>query len=155
MPPKQTLLPSLKGFTDMLMKPSRKRTVLTYGTFDLFHHGHVRLLQRLSQMGTELIVGCSTDAFNASKGKSCVMPFEQRSLILQSCRYVDQVIPEDCWAQKRSDIVNYNVSLFAMGDDWSGEFDDLQDLTDVRYLPRTPEISTTQLRTIIGQRAAG
>ena len=90
-------------------------TVLTYGTFDLFHHGHVRLLQRLSQLGDELIVGCSTDEFNAVKGKRCVMPYGQRREILEACRYVARVIPEENWAQKRSDIVNYNVSIFAMG----------------------------------------
>jgi glycerol-3-phosphate cytidylyltransferase len=128
----------------MMHRPNR--TVLTYGTFDLFHHGHVRLLQRLSQMGTALIVGCSTDAFNAQKGKTCVMPFEQRRLILESCRYVDRVIPEENWRQKSRDIINYDVSLFAMGDDWTGQFDELKNLTEVIYLPRTPDVSTTQIR---------
>lgn len=137
----------------MLHKP--KRTVLTYGTFDLFHHGHVRLLQRLSQMGTHLIVGCSTDAFNATKGKSCVVPYAQRRLILESCRYVDRVIPEESWGQKPRDIINHNVSIFAMGDDWEGRFDELAGLTEVIYLPRTPDVSTTQLRAQIGaQRTA-
>ncbi len=136
----------------------RPRVVLTYGTFDLFHYGHVRLLQRLSAMGTELIVGCSTDEFNAIKGKTSVMAFEQRRAILESCRYVSRVIPEENWGQKRTDIVNYNVSIFAMGDDWQGKFDDLGDLTSVIYLARTENISTTQLRDQIGQtarRAAG
>ncbi|MGS4985142.1 adenylyltransferase/cytidyltransferase family protein [Pseudosulfitobacter pseudonitzschiae] len=129
-------------------------TVLTYGTFDLFHHGHVRLLQRLSQLGDELIVGCSTDAFNAVKGKRCVMPYGQRREILEACRYVARVIPEDSWAQKRSDIVNYNVSIFAMGDDWAGHFDDLGDLTRVIYLPRTQDVSTTELKERIQQRVS-
>ncbi|WP_339766902.1 adenylyltransferase/cytidyltransferase family protein [uncultured Pseudosulfitobacter sp.] len=128
-------------------------TVLTYGTFDLFHHGHVRLLQRLSQLGDELIVGCSTDEFNAVKGKRCVMPYGQRREILEACRYVARVIPEESWAQKRSDIVNYNVSIFAMGDDWAGHFDDLGDLTRVMYLPRTQDVSTTELKERIQQRA--
>ena len=132
-----------------MLTPPRKRTVLTYGTFDLFHHGHVRLLQRLSQLGTQLIVGCSTDAFNTLKGKTSVMSFEQRRVILESCRYVDRVIPENDWAQKSTDIINYDVSLFAMGDDWQGQFDDLKHLTEVMYLPRTPEVSTTQLRSQI------
>ena len=128
-------------------------TVLTYGTFDLFHHGHVRQLQRLSQLGDELIVGCSTDEFNAVKGKRCVMPYGQRREILEACRYVARVIPEESWAQKRSDIVNYNVSIFAMGDDWAGHFDDLGDLTRVMYLPRTQDVSTTELKERIQQRA--
>lgn len=126
--------------------PMPPRVVLTYGTFDLFHHGHVRLLQRLSALGTELIVGCSTDDFNAQKGKQGVMPYEQRRLILESCRYVDRVIAEEHWDQKHTDIVNYNVSVFAMGDDWAGEFDHLSDLAQVVYLPRTAEISTSDLR---------
>jgi glycerol-3-phosphate cytidylyltransferase len=129
-------------------------TVLTYGTFDLFHHGHVRLLQRLSQLGDELIVGCSTDEFNDIKGKRCVMPFSQRREVLEACRYVSRVIPEETWEQKRSDIVNHNVSVFAMGDDWTGHFDDLGDLTRVLYLPRTPDVSTTELKTRIQQRVS-
>ncbi|UOA27403.1 adenylyltransferase/cytidyltransferase family protein [Pseudosulfitobacter sp. DSM 107133] len=129
-------------------------TVLTYGTFDLFHHGHVRLLQRLSQLGDELIVGCSTDEFNDIKGKRCVMPFSQRREVLEACRYVTRVIPEETWEQKRSDIVNHNVSIFAMGDDWTGHFDDLGDLTRVLYLPRTPDVSTTELKTRIQQRVS-
>ncbi len=134
-----------------MIRPTR--TVLTYGTFDLFHHGHVRLLQRLSQLGDELIVGCSTDEFNAVKGKRCVMPYGQRREILEACRFVARVIPEESWAQKRSDIVNYNVSIFAMGDDWAGHFDDLGDLTRVMYLPRTQDVSTTELKARIQQRA--
>lgn len=135
--------------------PLPPRVVLTYGTFDLFHYGHVRLLQRLSAMGSELIVGCSTDEFNASKGKTSVMPYEQRRLILESCRYVSRVIAEENWNQKRTDIVNYNVAVFAMGDDWTGRFDDLGDLAQVVYLPRTEDISTTELREHIGALAVG
>lgn len=125
---------------------SRDTTVLTYGTLDLFHHGHVRLLARLYGMGTRLIVGCSTDAFNAGKGKTCAVPYAQRYEILAACRYVDMVIPEHSWAQKRSDIVNHNVAIFAMGDDWTGKFDDLKDVARVVYLPRTPDVSSTQIK---------
>ncbi|WP_370644158.1 glycerol-3-phosphate cytidylyltransferase [Thalassobius sp. Cn5-15] len=122
------------------------RTILTYGTFDLFHFGHVRLLQRLAKMGDRLIVACSTDEFNAVKGKKTVVPYEHRVEVLEACRYVDQVIPEYDWAQKRDDVVKYNVDVFAMGDDWAGKFDELADLCDVVYLPRTEDISTTDLK---------
>lgn len=125
---------------------TEEKRVLTYGTFDLFHYGHVRLLRRLSAMGDRLIVGVSTDEFNARKGKTAVMPYAQRREILEACRFVDRVIPEHDWDQKRTDIVNHNIALFAMGDDWTGQFDDLSDLTQVLYLPRTPEISTTDVR---------
>ncbi len=125
---------------------SSERRVLTYGTFDLFHHGHVRLLRRLAALGDRLIVGLSTDAFNTVKGKTSIMSFDERREVLLSCRYVDRVIAEEHWEQKRSDIVNYNISLFAMGDDWAGKFDDLSDLTQVLYLPRTQDISTTAIR---------
>lgn len=136
-----------------MLTTSSSRIVLTYGTFDLFHYGHVRLLQRLAAMGSELIVGCSTDEFNALKGKKSVMSFEQRRTILESCRYVSRVIPEETWDQKRTDIVNYNVSVFAMGDDWVGAFDDLSDIAQVVYLPRTRDVSTTELRSKIGEAA--
>lgn len=145
--------PFLEGLTEMTIynpHPQPPRVILTYGTFDLFHHGHVRLLQRLSALGSELIVGVSTDEFNAIKGKQCFMPYEQRRMILESCRYVSRVIPEENWDQKRTDIVNYNVSTFAMGDDWAGKFDDLSDLAEVLYLPRTENVSTTELREQIG-----
>jgi glycerol-3-phosphate cytidylyltransferase len=122
------------------------RTVLTYGTFDLFHVGHVRLLRRLRELGDRLVVGCSTDEFNEVKGKRTVMPFEQRAEILRGCRFVDEVFPEHTWEQKRADIVKYEVKLFAMGDDWAGKFDELRELCEVVYLPRTRDISTTEVR---------
>lgn len=125
------------------------KTVLTYGTFDLFHIGHVRLLRRLSELGDRLIVGCSTDAFNAQKDKKCVMPFAQRVEILSACRYVDKVIPEKSWTQKREDIVVENAAIFGMGDDWYGKFDDLSDIVNVVYLPRTENISTTELKAAV------
>lgn len=126
-----------------------KKTVITYGTFDLFHVGHVRLLARLAAIGDKLIVGCSTDAFNAGKGKVTVIPYAQRVEILESCKYIDKVIPEESWDQKANDIQQYGASLFAMGDDWAGKFDFLNDLCDVLYLPRTENISTTELKSLI------
>lgn len=132
-----------------------EKRVITYGTFDLFHYGHVRLLRRLAALGDKLIVGVSTDEFNMMKGKQAVMSFGQRCEILEACRYVDRVIPERHWDQKRTDIINYNISLFAMGDDWAGAFDELNDLTQVLYLPRTPDISSTNVRQIINPRPTG
>lgn len=128
------------------MTEAKERIVLTYGTFDIFHVGHVRLLRRARALGDRLIVGCSTDEFNAQKGKKSVFSFEERQEILSSCRYVDQVIPETEWAQKRNDILKYKADIFVMGDDWRGKFDDLSDLTEVVYLARTEDISTTQIR---------
>jgi glycerol-3-phosphate cytidylyltransferase len=130
----------------MEMQGRRARTILTYGTFDLFHYGHVRLLQRLAKMGDRLIVACSTDEFNTIKGKKTVVPYAHRVEVLEACRYVDLVIPENDWAQKRADVVAHNVDVFAMGDDWAGKFDDLADLCDVVYLPRTENVSTTDLK---------
>lgn len=122
------------------------RVVLTYGTFDLFHIGHVRLLQRLRALGTSLVVGLSTDEFNSEKGKKLVIPYEARKEVLLACRYVDKVIPEDSWAQKANDIQRENASVFAMGDDWAGRFDELGELCEVVYLPRTRDISTTDIK---------
>jgi glycerol-3-phosphate cytidylyltransferase len=124
-------------------------TILTYGTFDLFHVGHLRLLRRLSALGDRLIVGCSTDEFNKSKGKITAVPYDHRAEILEGCRYVDAVFPEDNWDQKRTDVVDHGVDLFAMGDDWAGKFDFLGDLCNVLYLPRTENISTTELKDLI------
>ena len=104
------------------------KTVITYGTFDLFHVGHVRLLKRLADLGDRLIVGCSTDDFNAMKGKKTAMPYEQRVELLRACRYVDDVFPEQKWEQKRDDIERTGANIFAMGDDWAGRFDDLIDI---------------------------
>jgi glycerol-3-phosphate cytidylyltransferase len=125
------------------------KTVITYGTFDLFHVGHVRLLKRLADLGDRLIVGCSTDAFNATKGKKTAMPYEQRVELLRACRYVDDVFPEQNWEQKRHDIERTGADIFAMGDDWAGRFDDLIDICEVVYLPRTSGISSTDLKMAI------
>ena len=125
------------------------KTVITYGTFDLFHVGHVRLLRRLRSLGDRLVVGLSTDDFNSIKGKRTTMNFAQRQEILQSCRYVDDVFSETCWEQKRDDIRREKADIFAMGDDWVGKFDDLGDLCEVIYLPRTQDISTTEVRQLV------
>lgn len=121
-------------------------TILTYGTFDLFHIGHVRLLSRLADLGDRLIVGVSTDEFNAAKGKRSFIPYEHRAEIVASMRSVDHVIPESSWEQKRADIILYGVDIFAIGSDWKGEFDNLSDLCQVRYLERTDGISSTDLK---------
>jgi glycerol-3-phosphate cytidylyltransferase len=120
--------------------------VLTYGTYDLLHRGHVLLLQRAKRLGDFLIVGLSTDAFNEVKGKKCYYSYEERFLILSAIKYVDKIIPETHWDQKARDIVEHHVDTFVMGDDWKGQFDSLSDLCEVVYLPRTPGISTNQLK---------
>lgn len=122
------------------------KTVITYGTFDLFHIGHLRLLQRLKELGDKLIVGVSTDEFNLKKKKKAVIPFEQRCEILNGIKHIDIVIPESSWGQKRSDIENFEVDIFGMGDDWAGKFDELNDICSVVYLPRTSDISSTLIR---------
>ncbi len=127
-----------------MMSPMSSRVVLTYGSFDLFHQGHARLLQRLSMMGSELIVGCSTDAYNEKMGVPAVTSYAQRRLMLESCRFVSRVIAEQDWDQKYTDIVNYNVSVFAMGEDWAGQFDHFEDVTRVVYVPRSEIIGARQ-----------
>ena len=123
------------------------KRVITYGTFDLLHYGHINLLRRAKQYGDYLIVALSTDEFNWNeKQKKCYFSYEKRKQLLEAIRYVDLVIPEESWEQKRSDIREYHVDTFVMGDDWQGKFDFLQDLCQVVYLPRTPEISTTQIK---------
>lgn len=124
--------------------------VITYGTFDLFHIGHLNLLRRLRALGTSLVVGCSSDEFNRLKNKEVVIPYAERMQILQACRYVDHVFREDEWEQKRADILREGADIFAMGHDWEGKFDDLSDLCKVVYLPRTEGVSTTEIRTKIG-----
>ncbi len=119
-----------------MISPMSSRVVLTYGSFDLFHQGHARLLQRLSMLGSELIVGCSTDSYNEEMGLPAVTSYAQRRLMLESCRFVSRVIAEQEWDQKYTDIINYNVSVFAMGDDWTGQFDHFEDITQVVYVPR-------------------
>lgn len=123
------------------------RRVITYGTFDLLHYGHIHLLRRAKEQGDYLIVALSTDEFNWNcKQKKSYFDYNQRKLLLEAIRYVDLVIPEENWEQKRSDIKEYHIDTFVMGDDWAGKFDYLKDLCDVVYLPRTPEISTSKIK---------
>ena len=124
----------------------KEKIVLTYGTFDMFHIGHLNLLNRLKSLGDKLIVAVSTDEFNSIKGKKTLIPFEQRALIVQNIKCVDMVISEENWEQKIDDIKKYNVDIFAMGEDWQGKFDFLKDYCEVIYLPRTQNISTTELK---------
>lgn len=121
-------------------------TVLTYGTFDTMHYGHIKLLERARNLGSRLIVGLSTDEFNAGKGKTSYFDYAERKKFLEAIRYVDLVIPEDNWDQKLKDVVQYNVDVFTMGDDWTGEFDFLSDKCRVIYMPRTPAISSTLIK---------
>lgn len=122
------------------------KIVITYGTFDLFHIGHVRLLKRLRNLGDKLIVGLSSDEFNAIKGKKSFFSYEERKEILLSCKYVDDVFPEYNWEQKVLDIKKYNASIFGMGNDWFGKFDNLNKYCKVIYLDRTEDISTTDIK---------
>lgn len=125
------------------------RIVITYGTFDLFHYGHIRLLQRAKSLGDYLIVALSTDEFNAGKGKKSIMSYADRKEILEAVHYVDKVIPETSWEQKITDVVDNGVSVFVMGDDWEGKFDFLKEYCEVVYLPRTANVSSTMLKEAI------
>ena len=123
------------------------RRVITYGTFDLFHYGHVNLLRRAKAYGDYLIVVVSTDEFNLKeKNKKCYFSYEIRKQLVEAVRYVDLVIPEESWNQKISDIYEYHVDTFVIGDDWEGKFDYLKEHCEVVYLSRTPEVSTSQIK---------
>lgn len=122
------------------------KTVITYGTFDMFHIGHLKLLRRLSEMADRVVVAVSTDEFNELKGKKTLIPYDQRAAIVEAIGCVDLVIPEESWEQKLSDVKTYDVDVFAIGEDWKGKFDFLEDLCEVVYLPRTRNISTTELK---------
>lgn len=124
----------------------KDKVILTYGTFDMFHIGHLKLLERLKALGTKLIVAVSTDEFNQIKGKKTIIPYAQRAEIVSAIKYVDMVIPENDWEQKIEDVKKYNVDIFAMGHDWEGKFDFLKEYCDVIYLPRTADISSTDLK---------
>ena len=126
-----------------------EKTVLTYGTFDLFHIGHLRLLQRLKALGTRLGVGVSTDEFNAGKGKRTIIPFESRIEIVRSLRCVDFAFPEHDWEQKAGDIARHGAAVFAMGSDWEGKFDHLRAHCEVVYLPRTEGVSSTEVKSLL------
>ncbi|MEX0919524.1 MAG: glycerol-3-phosphate cytidylyltransferase [Candidatus Saccharimonadales bacterium] len=131
---------------DLSNNQSASKTVITYGTFDLLHYGHIELLRRAKGLGDYLIVALSSDEFNQIKGKKSSFDYEKRKEILSAINYVDEVIPEHNWEQKRQDIINYQVDIFVMGDDWSGKFDDLSDICKVVYLSRTPDISSTAIK---------
>lgn len=122
------------------------KKVITYGTYDLLHVGHINLLRRARELGDYLIVVVSSDEFNAIKGKKAYYSFEDRKKILEAIRYVDEVLPEYTWEQKIDDVVNNNVDVFVMGDDWTGKFDFLKEYCEVVYLPRTEGISTTKIK---------
>lgn len=120
--------------------------VITYGTFDLFHIGHLNIIRRARELGDYLVVAISTDEFNALKGKEATVPFEDRKAIVEALKYVDEVIPENDWDQKVNDIKSHNIDRFVMGDDWMGKFDHLKEYCDVVYLERTEDISTTLIK---------
>ena len=124
------------------------KRVITYGTFDLLHYGHINLLRRAKEYGDYLIVALSTDQFNWNeKQKRCYFDYEKRKTLLEAIRYVDLVIPEENWEQKKTDVHEYHVDTFVMGDDWEGKFDFLKEEgVEVVYLSRTPEISSTQIK---------
>ncbi len=122
------------------------KRVITYGTYDVLHYGHINLLKRAKALGDYLIVVLSSDEFNAIKNKKSYYTYEQRKKILEACRYVDLVIPEYNWDQKIDDVQKYQADIFVMGDDWEGKFDFLKDYCEVIYLPRTPKVSSTQTK---------
>ncbi len=120
--------------------------VITYGTFDLFHYGHLKILQRAKELGDFLAVAVSTDEFNRVKNKQCTYPYSHRAQIVEAIKYVDLVIPEENWEQKENDIIKYRIDTFVMGDDWKGKFDHLEQFCKIVYLERTPAISTTRIK---------
>lgn len=122
------------------------KKVITYGTFDLLHYGHINILKRAKELGDYLIVALSTDEFNEIKGKKCYFSYEEREKLIESIRYVDLVIPENNWEQKIENIKEYKVDTLVMGDDWKGKFDYLKEYCEVVYFSRTPEISTTKIK---------
>lgn len=122
------------------------KRVLTYGTFDLLHNGHINILRRAKDLGDYLVVAVSTDEFNAIKDKKSYFTYEERKAMVESVRYVDLVIPEKTWEQKVDDIKKYHIDTLVMGDDWAGKFDELKEFCEVIYLPRTEGISTTQIK---------
>ena len=133
------------------------RRILTYGTFDLLHYGHIRILKRARELGDYLVVAVSTDEFNAIKGKKAYHNYKTRKLMLEAVRYVDLVIPENTWDQKRDDVKTYCIDAVVMGSDWKGNenFEKLRDLCEVIYLPRTRGISTTQIKKDLSLPEAG
>lgn len=130
-------------------KRDMMKRILTYGTFDLTHIGHINLLRQAKKLGDYLVVGLSTDSFNKQKNKGSIFPFEHRKVILEAIRFVDLVIAESNWEQKISDVQEFKINTFVMGDDWAGKFDYLKSYCEVIYLPRTAYISTTEIKSHI------
>ncbi len=128
------------------------KRVLTYGTFDLFHIGHIRLLERARALGDSLVVGLSTDEFNLKKGKKSVFSYPERYAILSAIRHVDKVIPENNWEQKMDDVLAHEIDVFVIGDDWEGKFNFLEPHCEVVYLPRTSGISTTYIKYLFSEK---
>ncbi|WP_445487893.1 glycerol-3-phosphate cytidylyltransferase [Niallia sp. 03133] len=122
------------------------KKVITYGTFDLLHWGHINILKRAKELGDHLTVAISTDEFNAIKNKQAYHSYDNRKMILEAIRYVDEVIPENDWDQKVNDVIENDIDIFVMGDDWEGKFDFLKDHCEVIYLPRTVGISTSKIK---------
>ncbi len=122
------------------------KKVITYGTFDILHYGHINLLRRARALGDYLVVVLSSDEFNALKNKKSYYTYEQRKIMLEACKYVDLVVPEMTWEQKIDDVKKYDIDVFVMGNDWEGKFDFLKDYCEVVYLPRTEGISSTQVK---------
>ena len=122
------------------------KRVITYGTFDLLHYGHINILKRARELGDYLVVAISSDEFNKLKNKKAYFSYEERKLMVEAIRYVDEVIPENTWEQKIEDVKEHNIDVFVMGDDWEGKFDFLKDYCEVVYLPRTEGVSTTQIK---------
>lgn len=122
------------------------KRVITYGTFDVLHYGHINLLKRAKALGDYLIVVLSSDEFNKMKNKISYYTYEQRKIILEACRYVDLVVPEYNWEQKIDDVQKYQADVFVMGDDWKGQFDFLKEYCEVVYLPRTPDVCSTKTK---------
>jgi glycerol-3-phosphate cytidylyltransferase len=120
--------------------------IITYGTFDTLHYGHIQLLKNAKALGDYLIVGLSTDEFNDGKGKQSYFNYEQRKEFLEAITYVDLIVPESTWEQKSEDVQKYDVDVFVIGDDWQGKFDFLNEFCEVHYLPRTPLISSTAIK---------
>lgn len=127
------------------------KKVLTYGTFDLLHWGHINILKRAKERGDYLIVALSTDEFNLLKHKEAYHSYEERKMILEAIKYVDKVIPENHWEQKIEDVLKYQIDIFVMGDDWKGKFDFLKEYCEVIYLERTPGISTSKIKKDLGK----
>ena len=134
------------SFIDSIIPKKNSKIILTYGTFDILHYGHINLLKRAKALGDYLIVGLSTDEFNSIKNKKAYYSFEDRKAMLEACRYVDLVIPETSWEQKTQDIQTYHADIFVMGDDWKGKFDFLKEFCEVIYFPRTVGISTSKIK---------